>query len=365
MLEKRLRSISVQNNQNPLIDCYFRSECSPERLKRKSQKSQQTINLTSPIRCIERNNVDDFEIYLDGNQTVKEGWLYQSKRVYVQLTRQSIKEYNDEQKQQLIRVLSLKEFEFIVEQEKQLIKITFNHLKQIILYQAKDVVEAKMWVNSLNIVFDKHRNYPKNRLQLQEVHRYLGVEVISEDYFLKIVESGDLLLFETNNTGAKLQRIFTNTKYDHVAIAIKMANKYLFIFDANADTGVTFLEWSQFIEVNDLYEKLAIRKLMNVNRSEIEKKMIEFLQQVHGKKYEVTLSKLFRQKSLSPSKKNDTYFCSELVAKAYKKCGLLESNKACSSFWPVEFTKPLKFSKESFITDDIVVILKKHLAIQS
>lgn len=85
--------------------------------------------------------------------------------------------------------------------------------------------------------------------------RYFGIDVISEDYFMKIVESGDLLLFETNNTGAKLQRVFTHTKYDHVAIAIKMANKYLFVFDANADTGVTFMEWSQFIEVNDLYEK--------------------------------------------------------------------------------------------------------------
>lgn len=38
--------------------------------------------------------------------------------------------------------------------------------------------------------------------------------------------------------------MFTHTKYDHVAIAIKMANKYLFVFDANADTGVTFMEWS-------------------------------------------------------------------------------------------------------------------------
>ena len=40
--------------------------------------------------------------------------------------------------------------------------------------------------------------------------------------------------------------------------------------------------------------RLAIRKLIGVDRLQIEKKLIEFLQQVHGKKYEVTFSKLFR-----------------------------------------------------------------------
>ncbi|CAD8097940.1 unnamed protein product [Paramecium primaurelia] len=361
MSDTKKRSLSLQNNVIFTSDCYQRSECSPEKLKRKSQRSQQTIILSTPIKIVEKHNSNLFEIYIDGNQTVKEGWLYQNKKVYVVLTRQSIKEFNDEQKTSLIKVISLKEFEFNIQQDKQFIKIQFPHLHQIIIYQAKDPVEAKMWVGCLNIVLDKHRNHPKQQLQLQEVQKYFGINVISEDYFLKIVETGDLLLFETNNTGAKLQRVFTNTKYDHVAIAIKMANKYLFVFDANADTGVTFMEWSQFIEVNDLYEKLAIRKLIGVDRIQIEKKLIEFLQQVHGKKYEVTFSKLFRQKSLSPSKSNESFFCSELVAKAFKYCGLLESDKASSSFLPVEFTKQLKLTNQTQITDDIVVILKKHL----
>ncbi|CAD8080464.1 unnamed protein product [Paramecium primaurelia] len=361
MTDLRKRSLSLQNNEILCADFYQRSECSPDKLKRKSQRSQQAIIITSPTKKVEKHNSNLFEIYIDGNQTVKEGWLYQSKKVYIELTRQSIKEFNDEQKTQLIKIVSLKEFEYNIQQDKQIIKLQFPHLNQIITYQAKDAVEAKMWVGCLNIVLDKHRNHPKNKLQLQEVSRYFGFNVISEEYFLKIVESGDLLLFETNNTGAKLQRVFTNTKYDHVAIAIKMANKYLFVFDANADTGVTFMEWSQFIEINDLYEKLAIRKLMNVDRIEIEKKMIEFLQQVHGKKYEVTFSKLFRQKSLSPSKSNESFFCSELVAKAFKYCGLLESDKASSSFLPVQFTKQLKLTNQIQITDDIVVILKKHL----
>ncbi|CAD8128527.1 unnamed protein product [Paramecium sonneborni] len=361
MSDQRNRSFSMQNDELYTPDQYSKSEYSPDRIKRKSQRSQQAIILPTAINDLDKNHLNKFEIYLDGNQTIKEGWLYQSKKVYIELTRQSIREFNDEQKSQLIKVVSLKEFEFNIQQDKQMIKIYFPHLNQVVIYQAKDAVEAKMWVGCLNIVLDKHRNHPKNKLNQLEIPRYFGFNVISEDYFLKIVESGDLLLFETNNTGAKLQRVFTNTKYDHVAIAIKMANKYLFVFDANADTGVTFMEWSQFIEINDLYEKLAIRKLICVDRQEIENKLIQFLQQVHGKKYEITFSKLFRQKSLSPSKQNESFFCSELVAKAFKYCGLLESEKASSSFLPVEFTKQLKLTNQTQVTDDIVVILKKHL----
>ncbi|CAK67631.1 unnamed protein product (macronuclear) [Paramecium tetraurelia] len=361
MSDIKKRSLSIQNRVIITPEQYSKSECSPEKFKRQSQRQQQTIILSTPIKMVGKSTSNLFDSYIDGNQTVKEGWLYQNKKIYVQLTRQSIREFNDEQQTLLIRVISLKEFEFNILQEKQIIKIQFPQLNQILIYQAKDAVEAKMWIGCLNIVLDRHRNHPKNKLQLQEVSKYFGIDVISEEYFLKIVESGDVLLFETDNTGAKLQRVFTNTKYDHVAIAIKMANKYLFVFDANADTGVTFIEWSQFIEINDLYEKLAIRKLIGVDRIKIEKKLIEFLQQVHGKKYEVTFSKLFRQKSLSPSKSNESFFCSELVAKAFKYCGLLESHRASCSFLPVEFTKKLQLTNQTQITDDIVVILKKHL----
>ena len=38
------------------------------------------------IKQLENSN-NEFDVYLDGNETVKEGWLYQGSRMYVQLTR--------------------------------------------------------------------------------------------------------------------------------------------------------------------------------------------------------------------------------------------------------------------------------------
>ena len=40
---------------------------------------------------------------------------------------------------------------------------------------------------------------------------------------------------------------------------------------------------------------------------------------------------------MSP-KKYESFFCSELVAAAYKAVGLIPADQACSQFWPVNFT---------------------------
>lgn len=38
------------------------------------------------------------------------------------------------------------------------------------------------------------------------------------------------------------------------------------------------------------------------------------------------------------AKQYETFFCSELVAAAYKACGLISCEKSCSQYWPVTFS---------------------------
>jgi palmitoyltransferase len=44
---------------------------------------------------------------------------------------------------------------------------------------------------------------------------------MSEYEFKRIAESGDLVLFETDNIGALVQRKITNSNYDHVGLVVK------------------------------------------------------------------------------------------------------------------------------------------------
>ena len=64
-----------------------------------------------------------------------------------------------------------------------------------------------------------------------------------------------------------------------------------------------------------------------------------------GKKYEITFQKLMKMNSMldqgsvyKEAKQYDSFFCSELVAAAWKACGLISYAKSCSQYWPVTFS---------------------------
>ncbi len=65
---------------------------------------------------------------------------------------------------------------------------------------------------------------------------------------------------------------------------------------------------------------------------------MKFIKSSIGKKYDLRALKLMRKTSGDEEEPGRGYFCSELVAKVYKKFGLLEREKASSSYWPVDFT---------------------------
>lgn len=64
---------------------------------------------------------------------------------------------------------------------------------------------------------------------------------------------------------------------------------------------------------------------------------MKFVKSSIGKKYDLRALKLIRKTS-GEEESERGYFCSELVAKVYKELGLLEKEKASSSYWPVDFT---------------------------
>lgn len=80
----------------------------------------------------------------------------------------------------------------------------------------------------------------------------------------------------------------------------------------------------------------------------------------------MTAKKLLKQNSLSPNDRSSTnsddgYFCSELVAKAFKVSKLLDSNKACSSFWPIDFAQEKRLKlKGATLEREVTVVLNKH-----
>jgi len=161
------------------------------------------------------------------------------------------------------------------------------------------------------------------------------------------VDTGDLLLFKTKHPNAKLQRSFTGSSYDHVAILLKYQSGEIVLFEAASKNGVSLCRWKTFL-LNDwkkLYSRIMYRKLVMKRKDNIIGHIEEFVKSTVGKKYKVNLTKLFKKKVVvgeEEKKENRTFFCSELVAAFYKKINILASDAASCGFLPGSFSSEKK-----------------------
>jgi len=74
------------------------------------------------------------------------------------------------------------------------------------------------------------------------------VERICENYFNFIADSGDILLFEGMGCTSRTNQFLIGSKYDHVAMCQRYASGNLVIFEATGVTGVSLLDWKDFIK---------------------------------------------------------------------------------------------------------------------
>ena len=121
---------------------------------------------------------------------------------------------------------------------------------------------------------------------------YDSKDTISEKQFIQAAQTGDILLFYTKNTGAQLQRFFTNSDFDHVAMVVKFRKNDLMIFESNQMYGVSIYDWKQYIQYFDLYQKITIRKLQYIKKVDVQRELLNFVKKNLGKNYEINFSKL-------------------------------------------------------------------------
>jgi hypothetical protein len=119
------------------------------------------------------------------------------------------------------------------------------------------------------------------------------------------------------------------------------------VLEAVSMYGVGLFKWTDMVTElwYPLYDKVMLRRL-EVNRDDqFLKTMQQFVSQNLGKQYSCAPQKLLKAKSTivdlkkqdeqeHKQKKERTYFCSELVAAAYKQLGLLPKEKSASQYWP-------------------------------
>jgi len=190
---------------------------------------------------------------------------------------------------------------------------------------------------------------------------------------IKLARTGDIVLFKSKHPSGLIIRSWSGGDYDHIALAYRFNSDIVLLealgggFIGGAKTeGIKIFAWQNFISEKwyDQYSAVAIRRLVGpskVAKRHIVRKLAQFLKTVihdQSPKYSWNPMKAISTRpSLPPNDPKRTYFCSELIAKAYKEAGLLRTSVPTAAYYPSYFQKKkdLKLLKGFELSSDISV----------
>ncbi|CAG9315016.1 unnamed protein product [Blepharisma stoltei] len=221
----------------------------------------------------------------------------------------------------------------------ELILIPLNS-KRIFHLRASSMDEILPWATAIiqHIEHSKGNLHTLSHISSQK--KFWRIARISHQEFLDEASSGDILLFQSKSLPSTIQRKLVGSKYDHVALIINLKGTIM-ILEATRVLGVNVLVWDEFIDKNWhlLYSKIVYRKLSVENPEKVHDKIAEFCDEVVGKKFRFKLTK---RRKKNNGQGQEGFFCSELVAAAYQRIGIMKSDVIPSYFWPSYFADDKK-----------------------
>ncbi|OMJ70745.1 hypothetical protein SteCoe_31194 [Stentor coeruleus] len=227
--------------------------------------------------------------------------------------------------------------EFIKNKNPQEMTLSIVGCKRAFKLRAMNGENLEEWVENLYLHINSSRGSKSDLYLISSKEEFWRYARISNEKFSQEADIGDVLLFKSKNLSAKLQRGVTLSKYDHVAMLLRWKDGVVGMLEATGQTGVQILLWSDFIRFNWhlLYTRLVYRKLEIKRTDEMLEKLEKFLENVEGKRYSLNPTKIFKKRSPG---EEENFFCSELVASAYKAIGVLSEDEKSSSYLPLHFS---------------------------
>ena len=228
------------------------------------------------------------------------------------------------------------------------IEISFIASDYILRLRAQNAEDLADWVLALNLNISVSLGMRKELSLVISKHKFWRYQRISDYFFRRHANTGDVLLFRSKGMVAKFQRGFTRGEFDHIALIMCFASGKVILLEATDKDGVACLEWDHFIKMNWhlMYSRLVYRSLDIMRTEDMIRKLEKFVKNVDGKKFGIGPGKFIRSTSVEPGEENN-FFCSELVASAYKAMGIFPNTLKSSSLWPGDFLNDDKLPIEN------------------
>lgn len=161
------------------------------------------------------------------------------------------------------------------------------------------------------------------------------------DRLMEIVREGDIVLMKTSGVLQGLTRVFTQGAYDHCGCVVPAPNESgpgteWALLEATVD-GVHYYGLRRRLLSWDLSNAKVVIRRLTIDRSDHTKNVLrDFCVEVDGKPYGLNPIKMLRKTSITDK---PSYFCSELVASAFKRLQLLPESVSTGEYLPVSFAQ--------------------------
>lgn len=147
---------------------------------------------------------------------------------------------------------------------------------------------------------------------------------------------GDVVLFSNTELVRQTIKIVQGSEWDHIGLVVpRPDNEGLFLLEAIVD-GVRIFRLDHRLDFYRETAKIAIRRL-EVNRTpEMLQALTDFAQEIAGKPY-CSLLDIVKTYGTGAVPAEGTWFCSQLVAAAFQRMGILAAQPPAWAFLPGDF----------------------------
>lgn len=185
-----------------------------------------------------------------------------------------------------------------------------------------------------------------------------GLEMSAKENYDNLrdeIKTGDIILFSGKGTISEAIKFFTRSKWSHLGMVV-----YIKEWDMNVLWESTTLGDMEDVESGEIKKgvqmtllrdrvikydgEVVLRKLHYTPTRETEEKLRDFRAECKDKPYEKDYVELVKSAYDGWLGKNceenlTSLFCSEMLAEAYQKMGLLSENKPSNEYTPADFGK--------------------------
>jgi hypothetical protein len=190
------------------------------------------------------------------------------------------------------------------------------------------------------------------------------------------LDTGDLVLFSGKGNIPAAIKWLSGSKWNHVGMVLKLEEwDMLLLWESTILSGEKDIEAKKIksgVQLTILSDRIhsyngevAFRRLLSNRTYEMIDNLVNFRHEVRNRSYETSAMELIKSALDFGDFKNkedlSSLFCSELIAEAYQRMGLLDESKPSNEFIPRDFTleKCLEFPLNDNIIMDELKIIKK------